>query len=281
MARILLSALALVFLAGCTSLKLPDPVSTDGLAPADATRSAEFLRDAFQQADRIQTFRGSYQAVVESPAGRAQFRLIVAFSRPEKLRLEVLYTGLNRLASMLTIAGGRAALLDAEGKRLFTGEPSRSQISRLTGVPLSAAELMLWFSGRFRPEGAGEPSAAEVFDGPLPVAKLFLSSGEEAGLRQCADRPGVLESFDLGAGGEVSLYTRYDCEKGEGTAGELPKTIRFWLPQDRTSGVLTLEGAKLNPNLKSAPRALFEPPAPSGVEILPLEDAARGALFGG
>ncbi len=278
------SRYALIFstllLSGCFR-SVPEPITTDGLTQVELVDAATMLRDTYIQASKIESFRGSYQGVVESPAGKIQFRLVVAYVRPDKLRLEVLFSGLNRMASMLTVSGGRMSLLDAAGHRYYSGPLSREAIANLTGVPLSAAELMLWFAGRYRPESAGQIGSFKVFSGAQPVAVFALTGGRGVVIRQCRGKTGILDAYELRIGEDnaEALLTRYDCVSAAG-GPNLPGTIRFWLPQDGAAGVLTLESGKLNPNLSAAPKALFEPPAPGGLEQLPIDQASKGALFG-
>ncbi len=117
---LLLPALAAV--AGCATGFLPPPA--DVAARAAATQS----------------YSGRMRVSLRAPTLRARAPVIVAFSRPDALRIEVPGPGGARLVAV-TRAGRLTAVFPGE-QAVYQGQATEGELEALLGVPLTPAEVI-------------------------------------------------------------------------------------------------------------------------------------------
>jgi len=115
---VLLSTVA----AGCASGGLPPP--PDAAARAAATRS----------------YSGRMRVSLRAPAFRARSPVLIAFARPDALRIEVPGPGGARLVAVTR--GGRLTAVFPGERAVFQGDATPAELEALLGVPLTPGEVI-------------------------------------------------------------------------------------------------------------------------------------------
>jgi outer membrane lipoprotein-sorting protein len=113
---------ALAAAAGCASAGLPPPA------------------DAAARAAATQSYSGRMRVSLRAPTLRARAPVLVAFSRPDALRIEVPGPGGARLVAV-TRGGKLTAVFPAE-RAVFQGQATAVELEALLGVALTPAEVI-------------------------------------------------------------------------------------------------------------------------------------------
>jgi outer membrane lipoprotein-sorting protein len=124
-------AAGLALVAACATTSLPPPQVVAAAAAADS-------------------YSGSLRVSVKGPDVRGRTRVLLAFRRPDAIRIEIPGPSGARLVAV--VSGGRlTAVLPAE-RAVFEGPAERSDLGALLGVALTPAELMDVIVGVAPPE---------------------------------------------------------------------------------------------------------------------------------
>ena len=110
-----------------------------GLSLACATASLPPPRVAASAAATL-SYSASLQVSVSGPDVRGRTRVLLAFRRPDAIRIEIPGSSGARLVAVVR-AGRLTAVLPAE-RAVFEGGAERSDLGALLGVDLAPAELM-------------------------------------------------------------------------------------------------------------------------------------------
>lgn len=156
---------ALAGASGCASAFLPPPA--DALSRAAATRS----------------YSGRMRVSLRAPTFRARSPLLVAFSRPDALRIEVPGPGGARLLAV-TRDGRLTAVFPGE-RAVFQGPASTTELEALLGVPLTPAEVIDLLLGVPSPrllsyEARWDPDLPRRIEATLPDGGRLRLDVEEA-----------------------------------------------------------------------------------------------------
>jgi hypothetical protein len=120
--RTLSVAAAGLLLAACATAWLPPP------------------RDVLVQARQTRSYSARLRVWLRSPDLRARARVLLAFERPDQLRIEVPGPGGLRLLAV-TRDGALVAVFPGE-RAYYAGSASAADLDALLGVPLTPAEVM-------------------------------------------------------------------------------------------------------------------------------------------
>jgi len=93
-----------------------------------------------QRAQSVQSYSASLKVLLRGPELRARTRVLLAFQRPDSLRIELPGPSGARLLAV-TRAGSLAALFPGE-RALFEGDATPATLEALLGVSLAPAEVM-------------------------------------------------------------------------------------------------------------------------------------------
>jgi hypothetical protein len=161
----LLVLLAAAAAAACASGGLPPPA--DAAARAAATGS----------------YSGRLRVSLRAPAFRARSAVLVAFARPDALRLEVPGPGGARLVAVMR-DGKLSAVFPGE-RAVFQGDATPAELEALLGVPLTPAEVIDLLLGVPSPrlrryEARWGPDLPRRIDATLPDGGRLRLTVEEA-----------------------------------------------------------------------------------------------------
>ena len=116
---------------------------------------------AAERAARLPSYRARLRVRLDAPGLRARSRVLVAFRRPDALRLEV--PGPLGARLLAVSRDGRLAAVFPEQRAVYRGEATPAALSELFGVALSPQELIDLLAGvastrlrAFRAEWGGD-----------------------------------------------------------------------------------------------------------------------------
>ena len=228
--RLLAGTLALALAAsGCARTAPPPDLAADPAALLAQVREAQ---------DRVTACRGSARIGLSSPDLSGTLDAWVAAELPGRLRVDLL-DFFGNPAAVLVAAEGRFAFLDLRAGRLYRGEDTPENLSRLLPLPLGARALARVVCGG-APLLDGRAVAAVPGDGVVLLelagagGRQVLEVGPGASVRRASFLPGAgggvgwraafgvfrhpggrlfPTEVDLrGGGGELSLAWRDDLE---------------------------------------------------------------------
>jgi hypothetical protein len=150
---------------GCVTAGLPPP--SDAAARAQATRS----------------YSARLRVSLRAPEFRARSPVLVAFRRPDALRIEIPGPGGARLVAV-TRQGALSAVFPAE-RAVFKGSASAAELDALLGVPLAPEEVMDLLLGVASPrmrryETRWGPELPRRIDATLPDGGRLKVTVDEA-----------------------------------------------------------------------------------------------------
>jgi hypothetical protein len=135
-----------------------------------------------ERARAAATYSASLRVSLKAPGFRARTRALIAFRRPDELRLEVPGPTGPRLVAVTS--GGRLTAVFPGERAVFEGEASAEAFASLLGVGLSPMEVMDLLVGeapvRLRSYRAGWKGALpEVIEATLPDGGRLALTVEE------------------------------------------------------------------------------------------------------
>jgi hypothetical protein len=150
---------------GCASAGLPPP--PDAAARAAATSS----------------YSGRLRVSLRAPDFRARSAVLIAFARPDALRIEVPGPGGARLVAVTR--GGRLTAVFPGERAFFSGEATPDALESLLGVPLAPAEVIDLLLGVPSPrlrryEARWGPDLPRRIDATLPDGGRLRLTVDEA-----------------------------------------------------------------------------------------------------
>ncbi len=248
-----------LFLTGCSTLFAPSMPSLRGYRAVPEAESKELVQAINSEASSIQSARAEYELKLSKGVGRQTLRQVLVFQRPHWLRIELFASSLNQLVLMAVSREGMLESLDARTNTLYRGFSTPQNLLKITQLPFSAEEMMLWFTGNIllseksvdsvdeaKFEVLKQPASRNKF--PLYGIRGTLGSNRCVLLRferESAKAPKLL-SLELRTCDNDKLYFfsefTYDAEVA-------PRQISFYLPGEGVKGNLTRQKFTPNPAL--------------------------------
>ena len=265
--RFILLLFSAALFTGCSRIAVP---SLQGFRQAPAGDAAPLLAQVRAAADSVKTGRGEYELRLAKGLGKQTLHQVVAFQRPDKLRLELFASALHQLILFAVSREGTLECLDPKSGVLYRGASTPENLSRVIGVPLVAEEAMLWFAGALAlPEDSKFERALEVLR--KGQTNAFVVRGEIS-----ADRCATAHFDGLPSGPRMKSLELRRCGSGklfffsvfEYGAEQEPLRIAFQFPEQGLSGTLTRERFILNPPLPAEKLFVIHQPAQTKVEDL-------------
>src|SRR5688500_677860 len=105
-----------------------------------AARMAPPLPETAEAARRASSYSGALRVSLKGPALRARTRALVAFARPDGLRIEV--PGPTGPRVVAVARGGRFWAVFPADRAVYEGEATAEALESLLGVALTPAEVM-------------------------------------------------------------------------------------------------------------------------------------------
>lgn len=234
-----------------------------GLEPPQNFRTATGEeRGAFEQwlrsEEDIRAIRGLTELELAHGSHRQQFKQIIIFSRPDRLRVEMFATALKQLVTLVVVRGEQLEGYDVSEKKLYRGRLSRENMRKLIAIPLLPEELVLWICGKV-PRETELKEVRMSPDGSRTYASLTLGELEFRLLRE----NNKLQTLSIEEGSSTVLKSDYESQ-----GGSCPTEVRFQIPEHDVQGVIRL----INIELNGTPREeLFTVKAPSNAKVVELD----------
>lgn len=216
---------------------------------------------------------------------------VVVFQRPDKLRLELFATNLNRLAALVVSRDEIIHALDTANKRVYIGPASFTGFDRLLGIPFLPEELMLWFAGRFKLGQRDVEVSLDSGSKRLLTQASIAESRRVAAIYELIEGEGTVitnvRGVTKGKGGnrfKVRLLSlQMSDSKGRPFFSsdfsyrqkakkeiQLPERIEFTMLNQELEGSIFIEDAEVNPDLSQTQEKVFRAKIPSGAEVIDL-----------
>ena len=266
MSRVLLFAaiLSTVAIWGC--VKQPQLIDTDNYREASSEESKSYLLQAQQQAAAIHSLRALITARIKHLLSEETLTQVLVFERPDKLRLELFATNLNRLVVLISCHQGQLQAADPINHRLYQGAADYQNINKLLSLPFSGEELMLWAAGR-PPLLSSESLPPVSVKVEKSETRVYLSYAAGGGREfqmlfalQSGRQLGRLLALDAADAENNRFSTTFHWDAGLDSDNiELPRELKFSLDALGLRGVFHLTEARVNPDLTNVPEALFSP----------------------
>ncbi len=255
----LLGVVLALSLGSCVHLKPETLLTTSDYQPAsveDVTAVTSYLRASVSA---VTSFRAMGDLLILKSGKRYRGTQVVVFTRPDKLRLELFSTALNRLTSIIVCRNGELTTVDFEAKQAYQGMASERNLARLTGIPLSVEQIMLLNTGRIAVSDR-ELENANVFR-ELDSGKLVVLVRDDNGrifhliLRRLGDVQSELvfelEAVKVFDGNTELLFIEYLKQTPSTTVRQIsptiPPRIRVMVYEEDLELELSYEQADLNP----------------------------------
>ncbi|MCB0322959.1 MAG: hypothetical protein KDD69_05275 [Bdellovibrionales bacterium] len=261
--------LCLLLLSGCPARAPLGPTLAD-LPSASPEAARELVTMLQSAADQVTALRARQNVHLEGRLGQESFTQVVAFVRPDRLRLEFFATGLNTLTSILTTHDGALHVLDVLERKVFQGSAAPETIRRFASVPFAPEELMLWLVGRCAPPVEHELLGYEAYlQGARRIAKFTLFDGRVIVVTTSLERKGLLESMNVeSVGGEQLFASQFHYGSAK---DRVPESIDFWLTEQGAKGRLQYLQIAVNPDVAEMPERLFQGRTPHAATVVPLD----------
>lgn len=296
----LLMLMSCTLFSACPSFS-PRPVDFRDCVSLSEAGEKEILGQLSHQAAEVRTLRALYKGRLREGINEKAFSQVVAFQRPDKLRLEILATSLNRLTALIVVNDGKLFALDPLKRIVYQGFADRQTMQRMLTVPFKPDELMLWFTGQFKPPDSRFIQSQRLFwcedkakigvelamlEGRTLLLTLssegwadVLAKGVEADTDVSAKRNSKtetsvlrLESLSVRDTKKQDIFvSKFSYENVAPEEMIVASKISFWLPQMEIAGSFALRKGKLNTPLDSRGKPLFSQKVPPGTKIVPLE----------
>jgi len=241
------------------------PVATGPVVPVPAEEAARLLDVLESDQQAIARYQAVLKVRGEGPEGRFSVTELVAFERPDRVRVELLATfGASRWIAVTD--RGEITVLFPRSREYLQESAVEDVVSALFGIRLRPEEVMSVLAGSGLPLGDAEPARAERI-------------GERVRIVVGSDGPGArVESVDV-EGGQVreAVGSRYRVSyptdwKARGRTA--PDQIE--IESDRIQASLTVEA--LDVNVKLEPEA-FIISLPEGAARLGVAEIGGEAVF--
>ena len=264
---LLLSASALLL--GCpTSAGCPVAAHTDPLVALRAQQSISAPVLGLRAEARVDQRGG--------PEGRIRGTIMMFLERPDHVRFDVM-TQFGP-AAILTSDGNEFQLNDLREHRFLSGPTCPSNIARLLGIPMSAADVVKVLMGGV-PPFEGERDAISCGDGGYEIVQTASTGEVQKAVMSAANPEATPDDQELrlsmvtrtdASGDEVFRveYGDYEEASGENGAGprvSLPRRVHFFDRKNDTDVLVRFRQIDLNIEI---PDGAFtqQPPAGSSVE---------------
>lgn len=276
-----------LFLFSSCGFKVPPPPQLKAHKELSAADSKVLLEELGVYTNRVRSFRGSFEVLLESVYGEEKLTQVLAFQRPQRLRLEFFATNLNALTALLITNGSSLHAVDPINNVVYRGQAKEEIIERLLSIPVSPEGLMLWSVARLKVPGENKAEDLELLRKGEEYALKYRESSKKdvlAVFRRRSEEYADLEllRFEVRKpDGERIFISDFeyssDTEDNKGEKVRVPSEIVFWLPGKKLKG--TLKSEKSKPNSEFGPRdeRLFLGRTPAGAKIYYLEDGENSS----
>lgn len=264
--RFILLIVLLLSLSACPRPQHPSLIG-DNFLPGETDREKFLWSVITERADKMQSFRASARLRVMEGKASAIFQQVIVFFRPDRFRLEISASSLQKLVHLFVAKEGTLMGFDNEEFVLYQGSASVENIQKLLSLPFSLEQSMLWFCGRFLlpKDGEGVKSAlATSPDGEQEVLRLTYQNGRRVELRFEGRERVLLTGLRLEEKGRT-IFTEYLYKPGL----DVPEAIKLVVPERDL--VLFIEYDLVIENPAIASTRLFEIRIPKGVKIEKLD----------
>ncbi|MCC6221486.1 MAG: hypothetical protein IT291_09635 [Deltaproteobacteria bacterium] len=207
------------------------------------------------------------------------FRQVIVFRRPDKLRIDFLERSSNALLSLLSVHDGVMKVVDLSNKVAYIGDPSLENIRELMLLPLSLDEVMLLFCGRFDAELHGELVEARLLetqanDGVMLMQYVYASNVQvdvrfsllEAGDGKKIPRIFGLDVRDNAINASI-MSAEFIGERGVSDRLALPKKLQLSMPAEEIVIAVEYEDLVVNPDIAQSDADLFDVTIPPGMKV--------------
>jgi hypothetical protein len=218
--------------------------------------------------------RGDPHVPRQTYGNKESFSNSVVFRRPDAFRLDFFFAAINQLGSITTIKGGQLQSIDLQASKVLRGPANIETVEATLGVPFEPDELMLWLVAGFSPQLGSALTPAEIVSTPdlRQIAVTYPTKYRRSMTLYLERWNGcyLLRGLELRFSDDDAprLVTRYRYSPSI-VCGDtiVPDGIEFWLPEEEMEGQLGFDSTKVNPDLSTAPQALFSPAIPDGFEV--------------
>lgn len=264
--RFILLIVLILSLSGCPRPQPPSFIG-DNFLPGGLDREKALWSVLGERAAKVKSFRASASLQVAEGKRAAIFQQVVVFFRPDRFRLEISATSLQKLVHLFVAKDGKLMGFDNEEFILYQGSASVENIQKLLSLPFSLEQSMLWFCGQFLlPEDSeGVKSMLSMSpDGEQHVLRLAYQNGRRVELRFEGRELLLLTGVRIEENG-ATVVTEYLYTPGT----DFPTAIRLVVPERDLVLSIKYDLMKTNPETLSA--RLFEIRIPKGVKIKELD----------
>ena len=257
----------LLLLCSCARTGLRDIPEASRFKAVSSEVAERFMRDLNQQAEALQTLKGSADVTLSKGLVHKKFLQTFAFQAPGTIRIESFVPGINRLVSLIVIDEEKIYIRDDQQKRSYTAEPSAANIAALIHLPLAPRDLALFLAGMglVDPREGSVPKVQQAGN----LIRVEFERGDEK----------IEQYFKVCDSGDIKMQLRAlrvfrISDSSELFVGDLvstslyctnPEKISVEMPARGISGKILLRKLQINSELK--PNIFETPSAPFSGEI--------------
>jgi outer membrane lipoprotein-sorting protein len=234
----------------------PEPVSAETLLAGLDARSAA-----------IRTFRALAEMRYVGPRDKLAAKQVVVVERPNRLRIEMM----SAFGVSLQIAsdGERVCAYHRGEQTYYRGRATTQNLTRFTRLDLGLPDIVDLVTG-LPPHGPriGRPTFA--FEPPLALWRVTTALADHGAFTLWFDPEHLLptRAIEVHPGGKIAYDASFaDYRPSAGV--EIPRTVRFALPDQETK--IELKYSDVSLNVELAP-GLFRFDPPPGVKIVDLDE---------
>jgi hypothetical protein len=143
----IIGAVALAFLLAACTPSAPRPIRIRSGEELSQSESAAFVEKLKLANEKIAAGRLLATTRLESYGQKQEFRQVIVYAVPDKLRVEFLLPGIQQTSLIIVAHDGRLDAYDAKERKHSSGAASRKNLERLLSLPFETEEIMLWLAG--------------------------------------------------------------------------------------------------------------------------------------
>jgi outer membrane lipoprotein-sorting protein len=271
--RPLLALAAALALSGCAALR-GRPLSVPA-APIKPVSADVLLASLEDRSAAIRTFRALAEMRYVGPSDSLAAKQVVVVERPNRLRIEVMSA--FGVSLQMVSDGVRVCAYHRGEQTYFHGRATRQNLARFTRLDLALPDLVDLVIG-LPPHGPSIGHPTFAFEPPLALWRVTTALADHGAFTLWFDPDRLLPTRALAVqpDGKIAYNARFaDYRPVSGV--EVPRTVRFDLPEQDTKIELKYSNVSLNVELSPG---LFYFDPPPGAKIVDLDEPAQAGAAG-
>lgn len=254
---VLFVTFASLSISGCTRLSFHPLVSGSEVSDEEKASVSTRLKEKDEQ---LYTFRGIAKGKSEGGEIEGQFRQVMVFERPDKLRLEWLPIDAAYTLQLLIAKGGTATYLDTQSKKAVKGSLKHQFFESALNLPADEQTIMSLIIG-FVPARFAVRDDLKIYK-DATLNKIFVFTGDKSFYARLDPVSLLIEECELRNQFNGKLIVRASYSRK--SLSPLPQRVVIYSRDDGSTTDFTFVNAEQNLQI---PSKLFEISIPSDYEV--------------